>query len=163
MSFPRPTQMFQFRRFPTYCYLIHSTLIRYCRTGFPHSDISGSMLICSSPKLFAACHVLHRLLMPRHSPCALISLTSSQQTSYPSPCRRRQVSSIPLLLLFKSKPAFRFEISGSQIIIEQNYAGSLSSFTFQKLYLTLKNNCSLLLPSHNLHHFSWCSFFKVHP
>ena len=67
--------MFQFRRFPTYCYLIHSTLIRYCRTGFPHSDISGSMLICSSPKLFAACHVLHRLLMPRHSPCALISLT----------------------------------------------------------------------------------------
>ena len=67
--------MFQFRRFPTYCYLIHSTLIRYCRTGFPHSDISGSMLICSSPKLFAACHVLHRLLMPRHSPCALYSLT----------------------------------------------------------------------------------------
>ena len=43
--------------------------------GFPHSDISGSLLICSSPKLFAACHVLHRLLMPRHSPCALISLT----------------------------------------------------------------------------------------
>ena len=34
------------------------------------------MLICSYPKLFAACHVLHRLLMPRHSPCALSSLTS---------------------------------------------------------------------------------------
>ena len=66
--------MFQFRRFPTYCYLIHSTLIRYCRTGFPHSDISGSMLICSSPKLFAACHVLHRLPMPRHSPYALLRL-----------------------------------------------------------------------------------------
>ena len=44
-------------------------------SGFPHSDISGSQLICSSPKLFAAYHVLHRLLMPRHSPCALISLT----------------------------------------------------------------------------------------
>ena len=70
--------MFQFRRFPTYCYLIHSTLIRYCRTGFPHSDISGSMLICSSPKLFAACHVLHRLPMPRHPPCALLSLTFSE-------------------------------------------------------------------------------------
>ena len=54
---------------------IQFMLIRYCRTGFPHSDISGSMLICSSPKLFAAYHVLHRLLMPRHSPCALISLT----------------------------------------------------------------------------------------
>ena len=42
--------------------------------GFPHSDISGSKFICNSPKLFAAYHVLHRLLMPRHSPCALISL-----------------------------------------------------------------------------------------
>ena len=41
---------------------------------FPHSDISGSMLICSSPKLFAACHVLHRLPMPRHSPYALLCL-----------------------------------------------------------------------------------------
>ena len=46
--------------------------------GFPHSEISGSMLICSSPKLIAAYHVLHRLLMPRHSPCALISLTLQQ-------------------------------------------------------------------------------------
>ena len=41
---------------------------------FPHSDISGSSLICSSPKLFAACHVLRRLPMPRHSPYALLSL-----------------------------------------------------------------------------------------
>ena len=44
--------------------------------GFPHSDISGSMDICSSPKLFAAYHVFHRLLVPRHPPCALSSLTS---------------------------------------------------------------------------------------
>ncbi len=45
-------------------------------SGFPHSDISGSMDICSSPKLFAAYHVFHRLLVPRHPPCALYSLTS---------------------------------------------------------------------------------------
>ena len=44
--------------------------------GFPHSDISGSMDICSSPKLFAAYHVFHRLLVPRHPPCALIRLTN---------------------------------------------------------------------------------------
>ena len=42
---------------------------------FPHSDICGSITICVSPQLFAACHVLHRLLIPRHSPYALISLT----------------------------------------------------------------------------------------
>ena len=66
--------MFQFRRFPTYAYFVQRTLTRYCRAGFPHSEIRGSRLMCSSPRLFAACHVLRRLLMPRHSPCALISL-----------------------------------------------------------------------------------------
>ena len=43
--------------------------------GFPHSDIPGSMLVCSSPRLIAAYHVLHSLLVPRHPPCALSSLT----------------------------------------------------------------------------------------
>src|SRR5438128_11324690 len=43
--------------------------------GLPHSEISGSTPACDSPKLFAANHVLHRLLMPRHPPCALSSLT----------------------------------------------------------------------------------------
>ena len=46
-----------------------------CSARFPHSDISGSMGICPSPKLFAAYHVLHRLLVPRHPPYALISIT----------------------------------------------------------------------------------------
>ena len=67
--------MFQFRAFPPYTYFIQCTVHRYCLSGFPHSEISGSMLICSSPKLIAACHVFHRLLMPRHSPCTLYSLT----------------------------------------------------------------------------------------
>ena len=44
---------------------------------FPHSEIFGSQPICGYPKLIAAYHVLHRLLMPRHSPCALCSLTYS--------------------------------------------------------------------------------------
>ena len=47
-----------------------------CSCGFPHSDISGSRDICSSPKLFAAYHVFHRLLVPRHPPCALSSITN---------------------------------------------------------------------------------------
>ena len=47
-----------------------------CSYGFPHSDICGSMDICSSPQLFAAYHVFHRLSVPRHPPCALFCLTS---------------------------------------------------------------------------------------
>src|SRR5712691_5029975 len=43
--------------------------------GFPHSEIPGSKLICSSPGLIAAYRVLHRLLVPRHSPYTLSSLT----------------------------------------------------------------------------------------
>ncbi len=43
--------------------------------GFPHSDILGSKLVASSPGLFAGCHVFLRLLLPRHSPCALNFLT----------------------------------------------------------------------------------------
>ena len=46
-----------------------------CSCRFPHSEIHGSMDICSSPWLFAAYHVFHRLLVPRHPPCALFSLT----------------------------------------------------------------------------------------
>ena len=46
--------------------------------GLPHSDISGSMLVCSSPKLFAAYHVLLRQPMPRHPSCALSSLTTKK-------------------------------------------------------------------------------------
>ncbi len=45
--------------------------------GLPHSDIRGSLCICHSPQLFAAYHVFHRLLVPRHPPCALYSLTNS--------------------------------------------------------------------------------------
>ena len=70
--------MFQFRRFPTYAYFIQRTLTEYCSAGFPHSEILGSKPMCGSPRLIAACHVLRRLLMPRHSPCALYSLTLSK-------------------------------------------------------------------------------------
>ena len=57
-------------------YFTHAWISRlFSLDEFPHSDISGSMDICSSPKLFAAYHVLLRLLVPRYSPYALCSLT----------------------------------------------------------------------------------------
>ena len=47
-------------------------MIRLHRTGLPHSEISGSKVICTYPKLIAAYHVLHRLPEPRHPPFALV-------------------------------------------------------------------------------------------
>ena len=39
----------------------HIVVIPLQGIGFPHSDIHGSTVICTSPWLFAACHVLLRL------------------------------------------------------------------------------------------------------
>ena len=44
---------------------------RLPRGGLPHSDTRGSKAVRASPRLFAACRVLHRLREPRHPPCAL--------------------------------------------------------------------------------------------
>ena len=63
-------------RVPLHTLWIGVWIHEVCSCGFPHSEISGSMDICSSPKLIAAYHVFHRLLVPRHPPCALISLTN---------------------------------------------------------------------------------------
>ena len=68
-------------RVPPAWLCIHYAVTGVFPAGFPHSDICGSMDICSSPQLFAAYHVFHRLLVPRHPPCALISLTFELESS----------------------------------------------------------------------------------
>ena len=47
--------------------------------GFPIRKSSDLRSCSNSPKLFAATYVLHRLLVPRHPPYALSSLTSFSQ------------------------------------------------------------------------------------
>ena len=80
--------------------------------GFPHSGIAGSTLTCSSPTLFAAYRALLRLSVPRHPPCALLSLdricslapvkrealrpTSSQHTRLVLSSRSTQIFSLPI-------------------------------------------------------------------
>ena len=66
--------MFHFGGFPSLYYLIHIMIHDSSSWWFPNSEISGSLLIYSSPKLIAVSHVLRRLPMPRHSPYALVCL-----------------------------------------------------------------------------------------
>ena len=87
MSFPPGTEMFQFSGFASPKPILFSLVIPLpfnsvsdCSDaklngegGLSHSEIVGSKLAHSSPTLIAACHVLHRLYMPRHSPNALTS------------------------------------------------------------------------------------------
>ena len=87
MSFPPGTEMFQFPGFASPKPILFSLVILLpfnsapdCSgsklnggSGFPHSEICGSKFAHNSPQLIAACHVLHRLCMPRHPPIALTS------------------------------------------------------------------------------------------
>ena len=134
--------MFQFRRFPTYTYFIQCTLTEYCSAGFPHSEICGSKLMCSSPQLIAACRVLHRLLMPRHSPCALISLTFSRTTFFKA----------VLFWFFKNYAGLRDFVSIVVFVLPMCVLRHVFSTKFTLLPL-----CCLLAIFRSLH----CSVFKV--
>jgi hypothetical protein len=72
MSFPRVTEMFQFTRFASRTYVFSAG---YLSVGFPIRKFPGQSLLASSPKLIAGYHVLRRLSLPRHPPCALSHLT----------------------------------------------------------------------------------------
>ena len=78
-------------RGPLHMLWIHIWIHGVLPCGFPHSDICGSMDICSSPQLFAAYHVFLRLLVPRHPPCALSCLTSVT-SSFGTDCSSRSHS-----------------------------------------------------------------------
>ena len=92
-------------RVPSAYLWIQYTVTEVCSAGFPHSDICGSRDICSSPQLFAAYRVFHRLLVPRHPPCALYSLTC---------CNSSFMVSLPAYIALY---AFLFEIFISFLLV----------------------------------------------
>ena len=179
--------MFQFRRFPSHAYFIQRGMTGYCPAGLPHSEIPGSMDICSSPRLFAACHVLLRLLMPRHSPCALSSLTCSSQSPLrfvSAGCLSASVenSARSLAPRFSPKTGFRRVKTGVAevlsglapscqriLVLFENYAGS--QIEIVALPCTLpgavpQSICSLHVPAKGplcclTCFLSHCSVFKV--
>ena len=63
--------------FPSIRYGLAYGYLRFTQVGFPFRNL-GSKDICSSPKLIAAYHVFHRLLVPRHPPYALTCLTKTR-------------------------------------------------------------------------------------
>ena len=77
-SLPRGTKMFQFPRFASPNLAV---IPAYCAGGLSHSEIRGSRVICTLPRLIAAYHVLRRLHEPRHPPCALSYFLYASATS----------------------------------------------------------------------------------
>ena len=103
------------RRVPPAWLWIHHAVAEDFSAGFPHSDICGSVPVCSSPQLFAAYRVLLRPLVPRHPPCAFSCLTLFHggifQTAHePLPLLRlawRRTGSFFLLFLLFSDVVYR--------------------------------------------------------
>jgi hypothetical protein len=74
LSFPRGTEMFQFPRFPPAALCVQAGVTGHDPSRVsPFGDPRINRLVGSSPWLFAASHVLHRHLAPRHPPLALCS------------------------------------------------------------------------------------------
>ena len=99
--------------------------------GLPHSDIPGSQPAGGSPGLIAAIHVLHRLLVPRHPPCALASSASrSLDLTKPAGSTFSTSSSRN----FSKKPLLSTELGGTerlylsaQLLFDSSGAGSSPS------------------------------------
>ena len=62
----------------------------------PHSEIHGSKGARPSPRLFAACHVLHRLSVPRHPPNALTRLIRCASAAHREQTPRMQPQRLDL-------------------------------------------------------------------
>ena len=85
--------------------------------GLLHSEISGSKCVCHSPELIAAYHVLHRLAMPRHPPCAL-----SRLVVYFKSFRFEATSSVQFLLALKLNILVCLVFSISSVVKERKFA-----------------------------------------
>lgn len=71
-SLPVGTEMFHFPTFPPHTLYIQMRVTTHnMPRGFPIRTPSDHRSFTNSPRLIAGYHVLHRLLMPRHPPCAL--------------------------------------------------------------------------------------------
>ena len=75
LSLPTGTEMFQFPALASCAYGFSTGSPEISQEGLPHSGIPGLASVCDYPRLIAAYHALHRLLVPRHPPYTLSSLT----------------------------------------------------------------------------------------
>jgi hypothetical protein len=80
-SLPAGTEMFHFPTFPPHT-LFHSGAGNWTQLqlGFPIRTSPDQRSVANSPGHIAGSHVLHRLSMPRHPPCALTNLPHKPPT-----------------------------------------------------------------------------------
>ena len=78
LSLPVGTEMFHFPTLPPPALCVQAGAMgHYAQSGFPIRKSPDRCLVTDSPGLIAGSYVLHRLLVPRHPPCALINLATT--------------------------------------------------------------------------------------
>ncbi len=78
LSLPVGTEMFHFPTLPPPALCVQAGAMgHYAQSGFPIRKSPDRSLVTDSPGLIAGSYVLHRLLVPRHPPCALINLATT--------------------------------------------------------------------------------------
>ena len=99
ISVPPGTEMFHFPGLSPVPYEFRHRSLASRPGGFPHSEICGSKVVCTSPQLIAAYHVLHQRRPPRHPLYALCSLAISLDPSGLRQNYKDMIIHTPLLLL----------------------------------------------------------------
>ena len=102
--------MFQFRRFPTYAYLIQRRLTEYCSAGFPHSEICGYNAYVQLPAAYRS-----------------LSRPSSALDAKAFPLRSFQLDLLPLFV-------------GHESSCLSNYAGILQDSFLEIVIVTLASH-----------------------
>ncbi len=78
LSLPVGTEMFHFPTLPPPALCVQAGAMgHYAPSGFPIRKSPDRSLVADSPGLIAGSYVLHRLLVPRHPPCALTNLANT--------------------------------------------------------------------------------------
>ena len=140
-SLPVGTEMFHFPTFPPHTLYIQVQVTTWsCNRwrGSPIRTPSDQSLVINSPRLIADSYVLLRLLMPRHSPCALKNLTTHKRVKHNTPPPKRPCIMILCILIIERTMKTSTTPKGA--------ASDPGSFIFSKKLLSYKR-CSRSLCS----------------
>src|SRR6266487_6526334 len=96
LSLPVGTEMFHFPTLPPPALCVQAGATgHYALSGFPIRRSPDRSLVADSPGLIAGSYVLLRLLVPRHPPCALINLATTDDARVH--CAVLKIRAVPAL------------------------------------------------------------------
>src|SRR5205814_2324143 len=96
LSLPVGTEMFHFPTLPPPALCVQAGAMgHYAPSGFPIRKSPDRSLVADSPGLIAGSYVLHRLLVPRHPPCALNNLANTYRCDARVHCAVLKVRAVP--------------------------------------------------------------------